>query len=219
MYHFGHKEVSLRDLALPYFRPYADDDGESESGLLSEVFVFRTDILSGIANESELSMPRLLLFELCRGFQNHAIKVPVLIFINLRRDQLFLFVCGGKSKVEAGWINEICDCEGPGRDTVHDEAIPFFYWDGQHCFRVYDKGRFPTDEEFLVEDFGTIYPSLYIQGTSEEEFDLINEHPENYEDRNVIPKETSFTIKKGEERVTVTQILVTLTNDPRTENP
>lgn len=215
MYHFGHKEVSLRDLAHSYFRPDADEVGESESGLLSEVFVFRTEILSDIANESGLSVIRLLLFELCRGFQDHPITVPVLIFINLQCDQLFLFVCGRRSQVQAGWINKICDCEGPTGDTVHDDAIPFFYWDGQHCFRVYDKGRFPTDEEYLVEDFGTIDPSLSIQGTREEEFNEMDEHPEYDEDIHCVPKETSFTIRRGEEHVTVTQMFITLINDPR----
>ena len=219
MYHFGHKVVSLRDLARPYFRSHDDEDDENKKGLLSEVFVFKTNSLFGIANKSRLSVVRLLLYELCRGFQEHQTKVPVLIFINLRGDQLFLFVCGRNSQVQAGWINEICDCDESGRDTVHDDAIPFVYWDGHHFFRVYEQSRFPSGEEFLVEDFGTIYPSLYIQGASEENFNLINEHPENYEDYNVIPKETSFTIKKGEERVTVTQILVTLTNDPRTKIP
>ena len=189
-----------------------------KQGFKAQSYVFAWDAVTKEANDAHLTIDQSLSFDLANGFRSNPIESAALAMIKVKHSQLFLSICGHKSNLQAPWLASMPGFDECGQDLIQDGAIPFFYWNGQYCFRVHSRNDFPEDCEYAIQDFGSLI-GTFTNEVNEEEFLRVQGDPIRYVDYSAIPHQSEIVLKKRGHPLSVIQAFIELDETQSKERP
>jgi hypothetical protein len=184
-------------------------DPKITNGYLAHTYVFDSGKVRDDAKDAGLTIDQSLTFELAKSFQSNPLNSPLLALLAIRHSQINICICGRNSNVQVPCLTSLPGFYEYGQDIVSTGAIPFMFWNGQHCFRVYDFETFPGDSEHAFQDFGSLVGTFTSQCTKED-FDLIRNDPIYYNDYSAIPKNNEVKLTKRGDSLIITQAFIDL---------
>jgi hypothetical protein len=193
-------------------------DPEITKGFLAHTYVFNSAKASEDAKDSGLTIDQSFTFELAKGFQRNPIDSPSLAMLAIKHSQIHVFICGKRSKVQAGWLASAPGFDEYGLDIIRAGAIPFIFWNGQYCFRVHDLEAFPGGSEHAFQDFGSLVGTFTSECTKED-FERIKSDPNRYLDYSAVPHEHEIVLRKRGARLTITQAFLELLDNKPGHHP
>lgn len=209
-YHFPTLKADLSALCSS---GYSTDFGPS---LVGKTYCFHWQEACDHASEFGMSLGDSLSFDLARGFTQHQHASPVLVWYSPAQKMLFLHVTGNHTSAYTDWMSKSAGYFESAQDYLRPSAVPFFYWDGQYPYRVYQVANEYRDQPYWIQDLGNMVATLVIADTRENFERIVNDQAKNV-DYAPIKTSAEIVLRKGDARVMVNQAMIELINNPLEE--